>query len=155
MKLINHDATFVDFDSREYITEKYVERSGWIYLLRDKAFPGYVKVGKTYNLHSRLNDYNKEKPFPTAELIAVTAKFVDAGEVERQILVHMYTNTQPTTLRKEWFHMEHEQMILKCMTEAEQKFPLLETTPIYPPPDELERQREASQVKETTKVRCP
>lgn len=99
--------------------EKYVDRRGYIYILYNEVFPNYIKVGRTGNLHKRLVQYNSDAPFPTAKMLYISEMFEDVHEIERRILQYMYSHTQPTTLSKEWFEIQHKDTIIDIVEKAE------------------------------------
>jgi len=100
--------------------EKYTDRRGYMYVLYDTKFPDHIKVGRTGDLYKRLCQYNSDKPHPTAKMLYISDMFEDVYETERKILNYMYDNTEPTTLSKEWFMLEHKQMIVDIITKAEE-----------------------------------
>lgn len=113
-----------EFDLRSYKIpplEKYIDRRGHLYILYDSAYPEYIKVGRTQDLHKRLVQYNADKPYPTAKMLYVSKMFENVNEMERRILSYMYDNTPPTTLTKEWFFSEHKEKIIKIIEKAENK----------------------------------
>ena len=121
IKVPNTDE-LTEFDLRKFTLpplEKYVDRSGYIYVLYDEAFPDYIKVGRTGDLHKRQIQYNADKPYKTAKMIYISNLFEDVNETERKILAYMYDNTSPTTLSREWFEIKHKDMILNIVEKAE------------------------------------
>lgn len=111
------DFNILDFQAPPL--EKYVDNRGFIYILFDSIFPDFIKVGRTSNCHKRLLGYNSDKPFPTARMLFISKLFEDVNLVERKILEYLYSNTSPTTLSREWFMVEHKQMILDIVEKAE------------------------------------
>jgi len=101
--------------------QKYTDRRGFMYILKDETFPEYIKIGRTSDLYKRLGQYNADKPFRTARMLYVSSIFANVNEVERRILSYMYDNTAPTTLSKEWFMIEHLQKLIDIVTKAEFK----------------------------------
>ena len=111
-----------DFDIRNYKVpplEKYNDKRGYMYVVFDSIYPEYIKVGRTFDCHKRLVGYNSDKPYPTAKMIYISELFEDVVDMERRILAYMYDNTPPTTLSKEWFLIEHKQLILDIILKAE------------------------------------
>lgn len=107
------------FDLRDFTVQPLVDRRGYLYILHDKAFPDYIKVGRTTDVRKRLIGYNSDKPFPTARMLYISKLFDDANDVERRILEYMYDNTPPTTLTREWFEIEYKEMIIEVIERIE------------------------------------
>ncbi len=98
------------FDLRDYTLptlEKYVDRRGYMYIVYDEIFDGYIKIGRTADCKKRLIGYNSDRPYPTVKMLYISELFENVYEVERRILAYMYDHTPPTTLSKEWFEIEH------------------------------------------------
>ena len=108
-------------------TEKYTlkpfepikDERGFIYILIDTAYPDVFKVGMTSNLKQRLNKYNSDKPFKTAKYLFISKPFTNVKEVESIILDQLYSKTNPTSLTKEWFYMEHIERAKSWISRAE------------------------------------
>jgi len=95
---------------------------GYIYIVRDTAFPDHIKIGKTINMQKRLSTYNTDKPFPTTQIHAISRVFSDIATVENKILDYLYKQTPPTTFRKEWFELKHLALCERVVEEAESFF---------------------------------
>lgn len=111
-----------DFDLREYKVpplEKYVDKRGYIYIVYDEIFKDYIKIGRTSDCAKRLIGYNSDRPYPTCKMLYISDLFEDVNTVERKILSYMYSNTQPTTLSKEWFEIKHKEKLIKIIQKAE------------------------------------
>ena len=108
-----------DFNLRDYVVPSYVDRRGYMYILFDRVFPDFIKVGRTSDVRKRLMGYNSDKPFPTARMLYISKLFEDVNDTERKILEYMYDNTAPSTLSREWFEIEHKQMIIDIIEKAE------------------------------------
>ena len=120
MKHFNPEEYF-DTPYSEFCVEKYVETKGYLYLVQDKAFPGFVKVGRTNDMQARLTSYNKDKPYPTTYPLCISRLFTDVLAAEKKVLDYLYKVTEPTTFRKEWFRDEHTDLILKVLEAAEKQ----------------------------------
>ena len=107
-----------EFTSRVRLTR------GFIYIVLDRVFPNFCKIGRTSNMYKRLQDYNCNKPYPSAYVYAISKEFADADEVEKAILRYMYSITSPTTYKEEWFSMEYLPNLEKAILEAETYFEL-------------------------------
>ena len=90
-----------------------------MYILFDRVFPDFIKVGRTSDVRKRLMGYNSDKPFPTARMLYISKLFEDVNDTERKILEYMYDNTAPSTLSREWFEIEHKKMIIDIIEKAE------------------------------------
>lgn len=110
-----------DFDLRDYSVPVFKETRGFMYILFDDVFPDFIKVGRTSDCRKRLQGYNSDKPYPTARMLYVSRMFEDVNEVERRILKYMYDNTSPSTLSREWFLIEHKEMIKEIIEKAERE----------------------------------
>jgi len=98
---------------------RYTDRRGFMYVLEDKMFPEFIKVGRTTDCKKRLTGYNSDKPFPTAKMLFISEMFENVNEVERRILSYMYDVSAPSTLSKEWFLASQKQKIIDIITKAE------------------------------------
>jgi len=87
MKEFNSTILFSDLDLDHY---KLEETKGWLYILQSKAFPGFIKLGRTTDLKKRLASYNSNSPFNHVEILALSECFSNAKLVERKILDYMY-----------------------------------------------------------------
>ena len=121
MKHFSPDEYF-DTSYSEFVVEKYVETKGYLYLVQDKAFPDFVKIGRTCDFEQRLSVYNRNKPYPTIHPICISRLFADVVTVETKVLDYLYKVTAPTTFRKEWFRSENTNLILTVMKAAENEF---------------------------------
>ena len=101
---------------------KVVDTRGYMYIIKDKAFPDWVKVGRTVDPKKRLQAYNSDKPFPTSSYTNISKCFVDVIEAERVILEKMYTLASPSTASREWFEIEHLSTIQKLIVLAEDNY---------------------------------
>ena len=97
---------------------------GYLYLLKDRSYPEYVKLGMTRNLARRHKEYNAHKPFDTAEYVVVSQVFQDVEYVEKKILEVVYRQVHPIGARREWFELEHEELLREAITQAECHFNL-------------------------------
>ena len=126
MDQVDRDTTFNNVDIEDYevpTLAKLVDARGYIYLLEDTAYPGYIKIGRTINMKKRLAMYNADKPFKSSKLVAISRMFEDAIHAEKKILEYLYNNTAPTTLSREWFQAENTNICLRLITDAEKSFP--------------------------------
>ena len=128
MLQINMDSTFSEYDLGSFAVEavpKYVEKRGFIYLVRDTVFPDFIKIGRTANIGKRLMAYNNDKPYNTTELICISGLFDNVIGVENKILERLYKETSPTTFKKEWFKEEYTDLCISLIKEAESTFDMV------------------------------
>lgn len=118
---VPHPEELKDFDLNEFEVPKEIERRGYMYILKDSAFPGYVKVGRSTSVQKRLYAYNADKPFKTARMIQVSSLFSNAYDTEKKVLDYLYSVTEPTTLSKEWFLDKYENTIRNVIEKLEEQ----------------------------------
>ena len=104
---------------------KVVDTRGFMYIVRDSAFPGWLKIGRTVDPKKRLQAYNSDKPFPTTKYEIISECFSNVIEVERVILEKMYELTPPSTSSKEWFKSEFQSDMVRLIELAEEKYDVL------------------------------
>ena len=102
--------------------------SGYLYLLRNSQYPNHIKIGLTRDLSKRLDTYNCTLPFPSARYTYISKPFEDVVSAEKLLLDYIYKNTDPTTFRKEWFEIKHEDFLLDLIQQAETNLPLVVPT---------------------------
>lgn len=125
---IDTEEKFNDFDVKDYIVPakpKELDVRGYMYIIVDSKFPDHIKIGKTLDMGKRLLGYNSDKPYPTTSLVMISKLFEDVSTVEKKILEQMYKEAQPTTAKKEWFEVEHKQLMIELIDEAEEYFTTL------------------------------
>lgn len=130
MHIINFDNPFSLVDASPYIVPplpKIVDNRGYIYILSDTTFWEYFKIGRTTDMHKRLQAYNTDKPYKTTFLHAISTPFHNAVDVEAKIIKAMYKVTSPTTFSKEWFEISHLPQAIALIQEAEKIFQLMES----------------------------
>lgn len=81
--------------------ERDPNRAGYVYIVSNPAWPGYVKIGHTKNLGKRLISYNTSSPH--RDFITVGAVFcTDRFAAERQLHDQLRGHQVPRT---EWFQL--------------------------------------------------
>lgn len=105
--------------------EKVIDRRGFLYIILDRAYPEWCKIGRTNNLISRLTDYNKNRPIKTAYYSVVSEAFMDVVSVEAVVLEQLYVELQPSARACEWFAIEHYDLLIFWIKRAEKEAPLL------------------------------
>lgn len=104
---------------------RQVDARGYMYIVVDKMFPDWVKIGRTNDPKKRLQAYNSDKPFNTCSYIHMSESFVDVIEVERMILELAYENAAPSTTSKEWFVVGEIDNLVSYIGKAEARFALM------------------------------
>jgi hypothetical protein len=80
-------------------------KSGFLYIVTNTAFPGFVKVGVTENLHNRLRVYQTSDPSRGYKM-EFSVSHPDVYEAERRIkdvMTHFALSQ-----RNEWFEVDLE-----------------------------------------------
>lgn len=112
-------------DYPSYPTSETVKlRRGYLYLLEDSSYPEYIKLGMTRDLQRRYREYNQHKPYNTAEFIIVSEVFEDVEYVEKKMLEVLSKRIMPISTRKEWFEVEHRDLLKEAIQQAEGHFHL-------------------------------
>jgi len=104
---------------------KEIDKRGFMYIVQDSVYLEVFKIGRTVDLHKRLLSYNSDKPFKTAAYSYISMPFQDVCKVESIILAQMYKVTNPTSLTKEWFFIEHLSMAKDWIERAERESTLI------------------------------
>lgn len=106
------------------VFEKPVDKRGYMYIVKDEAYPEFIKIGRTNDLKKRLVAYNSDKPYNSASYHAVSGPYVDVVETEAMILEKLYEVIQPSTFRKEWFAIGHKSTLEEWIKVAEGSQPM-------------------------------
>ena len=125
MKTFDPKEVFPEDRIQDFLVDpvpRYIEKRGWIYIILDSVYPDHLKIGRTSDLGKRLTNYNTLKPFPTASVLCISGPYPDVILVETKILDYLYTNTRPTTFKKEWFEIQHKKLCITTIEEAERVF---------------------------------
>ena len=124
MEVFTLENTFSQNSLTSYVVPKYVETRGFIYILQDKAFPEFFKIGRTADMLKRLAEYNSDKPYPSTYLTHISKCFADVISVEKKILEYLYKTTSPTAFKLEWFEIAQLPLAIQLLEDAEDYFPL-------------------------------
>lgn len=118
VKVLKHPAPTIG-DRLKQIKDRYNEevklhgeqtciREGFVYLVSNKAYPGWIKVGMTIDFENRLTQYNVYDPNNGFEMH--TIKWVyDRRHIETLLLSAI--NDKATSRKGEWFYISKEQAI--------------------------------------------
>lgn len=98
--------------------EQTSAQEGFIYLVKNPCFPGWLKAGMTIDYKLRLSTYNTSDPLARFEYVTL-AWTPDRREAER-ILLNALRQTAEKT-RGEWFSVQRQDALFvfetcKCMT---------------------------------------
>ena len=126
MHTFNLTHPFDPKDNRDYSVSsppKYIELKGYLYLVKSTAFPEVIKIGRTSNFKKRLQQYNSDQPYNTFQPIVISHLFPNVIEAESKIVNYLSVNLiQPTTLKYEWFLIEHESLLIDLIQQAEKYY---------------------------------
>ena len=78
-------------------------KSGYLYIVTNAAFPGWVKVGTTWNLANRLHTYQTGDPFRgyRLEYSLHHPSFREAEKKIKEVMKHFALE-----MRGEWFRVD-------------------------------------------------
>jgi predicted GIY-YIG superfamily endonuclease len=82
--------------------KSFKEKKGYLYIITNKAWPGYVKVGVTMDLKKRLQTYQTASPFRDYELMYSIhhPKYLEAETRIKETMKYFATE-----IRNEWFQV--------------------------------------------------
>lgn len=78
-------------------------KSGYLYIVTNDAFPGWVKVGTTWNLTERLHVYQTGDPFRRYKLVYSVhhPEFRKAEKQVKEVMKHF-----ALTIKGEWYQVD-------------------------------------------------
>jgi predicted GIY-YIG superfamily endonuclease len=76
---------------------------GYLYIISNKAWPGYVKIGVTENLNKRLQQYQTASPYRdyVLEYSLYHPRYLDAEKKIKEVMKHFALE-----IRNEWFRID-------------------------------------------------
>lgn len=80
-----------------------MQNEGYVYIISNKNFPGFLKIGITNNISKRLSSYQTSSPLRNYKL-EYYVKHPNPKMAEKQI--HDTLKYFATNQRKEWFEVE-------------------------------------------------
>lgn len=85
--------------------KSFKQKNGYLYIITNKAWPGYVKVGVTLNLKKRLQTYQTASPFRDYKLIYSVHHplYLEAEQKIKETMKYFATE-----IRNEWFKVDLE-----------------------------------------------
>ena len=104
---------------------KETDKRGFMYIVKDTAYPTVFKIGRTNNPVVRIKKYNSDKPFKTASFHLISKPFKDVHMIEDIILENIYEKSEATALTREWFPIEYLEFAISWIKLAEEKAHLL------------------------------
>lgn len=78
---------------------------GWLYIIVNKSWPGWIKIGTTRNLRTRLQTYQTSSPFRDYEVI-YSIKHPEYLQAERNIKLQMERFAKQ--IKNEWYEVDLE-----------------------------------------------
>ena len=80
-------------------------KSGYLYIVTNEAFPGWVKVGTTFSLNERLQTYQTGDPFRRYKVVYSLQhpNFREAEKRIKDVMKHFARN-----IRNEWYEVDIE-----------------------------------------------
>jgi hypothetical protein len=88
---------------------------GEVYIITNKAFPNWYKVGKAVNAEDRLNGYQTSSPFRDYEL-RYSAKFDNRHKAETDVHRLLRNVLSESHCQGEWFNADYE--VIKDMIDV-------------------------------------
>jgi hypothetical protein len=76
---------------------------GYIYIITNKSFPGWIKIGVTEDIKSRLRTYQTSSPLRNYK-IEYYIEHPDCYSAEKDI--HKQMNYFATDIKNEWFRVD-------------------------------------------------
>ena len=80
-------------------------KSGYLYIISNPSFPGFLKIGVTENIEARLRTYQTSDP-KRAYKVEFYIQHPDCYEAEKRIKEMMKYFSTDTIQRGEWFKCE-------------------------------------------------
>lgn len=105
-KALTFRKEYEDFVGHAGEGSKSSKGEGFIYLLVNDGFPGWVKCGMTVNLDSRLSSYNTNDPFKRYRFI-LHRKVADRRLMERSLITAL--SPISSCVSSEWFKVSEEE----------------------------------------------
>ena len=79
-------------------------KSGFIYIMHNSSFPGWIKVGMAIDAEDRVKQFQTGSPYRDYQLIK-SYKVEDRREAE--VMAHKALDKKGVGRRGEWFYMSH------------------------------------------------
>ena len=97
---------------REYHRKRNPSVRGFVYILINKAWPEWVKIGCTTNIENRLRGLNACSPYRDFKIFAF---FQASDQYESELFVHEYLDELNVERKREWFKIDSK--IAKALVE--------------------------------------
>lgn len=75
---------------------------GWVYVITNDAWPGYVKIGRAKDVDHRLRQYNTYSPHRDFKVV-LALPFSDVRKAEQDLINHLIGFSIPESPSREWF----------------------------------------------------
>ena len=96
-----------------------VTSPGYLYIIINKSWPGWLKVGTTRNLNTRLQTYQTSSPFRDYELI-YSIKHPHYLEAEKNIKKQMKHFAKQ--IRNEWYEVDLQVAKIRLLEQLDNYF---------------------------------
>lgn len=93
---------------------------GVIYIIINKYYPDYFKIGRTSNIVQRLHVYNSSFPIPCIDTKYISLEFNNTQEIETLLLTYLGSSD----LKNEWYTVDKYDRALLKIIELESIFAL-------------------------------
>ena len=97
----------------------FVPASGYLYIITNKSWPGWLKVGTTRNLKSRLQSYQTSSPFRDYEII-YSIKHPQYIQAEQNIKKQMMYFAKQ--IKNEWYEVDLQVAKVRLLEQLDNYF---------------------------------
>lgn len=98
--------------TKKYNNKKYPE-GNCLYVISNKLFPKYYKIGISKNFNIRLNSYDQLCP---KEHTVIYFRLVYCNEEVEKIIKKIFSDSISQSNREEWFELEDKNILLNAVT---------------------------------------
>jgi hypothetical protein len=94
-------------------SKSHRKRKGVLYVIINKHYPDFIKIGKSYNFTQRLHVYNTGSPMPCIDVKYISLEMEDSLVAEQELIKHL---GEPS-YKQEWYPVELlDKAIIKIMS---------------------------------------
>jgi hypothetical protein len=90
------------------IGEQTEIKEGFVYLVENEVYPGWIKVGMTIDYESRIGTYNIYDPFNKFKFVSLS--FVKDRRSKEQELIEIF-KIHSLSIKGEWFKIEKQKVV--------------------------------------------